>query len=257
MGGVSSLAAGPLGLDLAAALDPVLLARAAGIDPDPWQAEVLRSPASRLLLNCCRQSGKSTTSGVLSVHTALYEAGALVLLLSPTLRQSGELFRKCLAVYRALGRPVDAESETALQLELENGSRIVSLPGKEGTIRGYSGARLLLIDEASRVPNDLYRAVRPMLAVSGGRLGLLSTPFGTRGFFYESWRERARWHYVEVPAGRCPRIPAGFLAEEAETLGPFWYAQEYGCQFLDAQSQAFTRDEVDRAFLEEVQPWAL
>ena len=246
-----------LAADLAVALDPARFAAAAGITPDPWQVDVLRSSAPRLLLNCSRQSGKSTIAAVLAVHTAVYEAGSLVVLLSPSLRQSGELFKKCIAVYRTLGRPVPADSETALSLTLENGSRIVSLPGTERTIRGYSGARLLLIDEAARVPNDLYRAVRPMLAVSGGRLGLLSTPFGTRGFFYESWRERARWHYVEVPAGRCPRIPAGFLAEEAETLGPFWYAQEYGCQFLDAQSQAFTRDEVDRAFAEEVHPWAL
>ena len=144
--------------------DPVALARAAGIEPDPWQAAVLRSAAPRLLLNCSRQSGKSTITGILATHTALYDAGSLTLLLSPTLRQSGELFRKCLAVYRALGRPVPAESETALTLTLENGSRIVSLPGKDGTIRGYSGVRLLVVDEASRVPNDLYLAVRPALS---------------------------------------------------------------------------------------------
>ncbi len=76
-----------------------------------------------------------------------------------------------------------AESETALTLTLDNGNRIVSLPGKEGTIRGYSGARLIVVDEASRVPKDLYVSARPMLVVSGGRLALLSTPFGTRGFF--------------------------------------------------------------------------
>ena len=251
------MTATPLDLDLATALDPVLLARAAGVEPDPWQAEVLRSPADRLLLNCCRQSGKSTTSGVLGVHTALYEAGALVLLLSPTLRQSSELFKKCVAVYRALGRPVPADSETALTLTLENGSRIVSLPGTERTIRGFSGARLIIVDEASRVANDLYRTVRPMLAVSGGRLALLSTPFGTRGFFYDAWRERERWHYVEVPAEQCPRIPAEFLEEERRVMGEWWYGQEYGCQFLDAQTAAFRAADIERAFSQEVETWDL
>ena len=130
-----------LAADLALALDPVRVAERAGIVPDAWQARMLRSASPRLLLNCSRQSGKSTMTGILAVHTAVYDPESLVLLLSPTLRQSGELFRKALSVYRALGRPVPPESETALSLALENGSRIVSLPGEEGTIRGYSGVR--------------------------------------------------------------------------------------------------------------------
>ena len=35
-----------------------------------------------------------------------------------------------------------------------------ALPGREGTIRSYSGVDLLILDEASRVPDDLYRSVR-------------------------------------------------------------------------------------------------
>jgi Helicase len=174
--------------DLAMALDPVVFARAAGFEPDPWQADVLRSRAPRILLNCSRQSGKSTVVGVLAAWTAIYCRGSLTLLVSPTERQSKELFRKTLAVYRALGRPVNPASESALQLELESGSRVIALPGKEGTIRGYSGVDLILIDEAARVPDGTYQAVRPMIAVSGGRIIALSTPFGTRGWWYEAWR---------------------------------------------------------------------
>jgi phage terminase large subunit-like protein len=95
-----------LALDLALALDPVLLARFAGLEADPWQRDLLRSTAPRVLINSSRQSGKSTTVAALAVHTALYDPGALVLLLSPSLRQSGELFKKCSGVYQALGRPV-------------------------------------------------------------------------------------------------------------------------------------------------------
>ncbi len=178
-----------LASDLALALDPVLLARRAGIEPDPWQADVLRSTAPRRLLNCSRQSGKSTVAAIRAVHAALYEPGSLVLLLSPALRQSQELFRKCLDVYRSLDHPEPPEAESALRLELANGSRVVALPGKEGTIRGYSGVGRLIVDVASRVPDDLYRSVRPMLAVSGGDLDAMSTPFGKRGFFYEAWAD--------------------------------------------------------------------
>lgn len=243
--------------DLALALDPVLLARRAGIEPDPWQASVLRSPSRRSLLNCCRQSGKSTTVAVLAAHTAIYQPGALVLLVSPTLRQSGELFRKALGVYRAAGRPVPADSETALTLTLDNGSRIVSLPGKESTVRGYSGAALIAIDEASRVDNDLYVGLRPMLAVSGGRLIALSTPFGARGWWYEAWRSAEAWERTKITAEQCGRIPALFLQEERRVMGPWWFSQEYEGEFMDAQSQVFTRAEIDRAFAEEVETWSL
>lgn len=246
--------------DLALALDPVLFAEAAGIAADPWQRRLLRSTAPRILMNISRQAGKSTMGGVLALHTALYEPGALVLMVSPTQRQSGELFRKALAVYRALGRPVSAESESALQLELENGSRMVALPGKEGSIRSFSGVRLLLIDEASRVPDDLYYSIRPMLAVSGGRLVTLSTPFGNRGWWYAAWRDTASassWERYEVPAAECPRISAAFLAEEQRTLGEYWYRQEYGCEFLDAQTAAFGHDDIARMFDEELETWRL
>jgi hypothetical protein len=246
-----------LAADLLLALDPARLARQAGIIPDEWQARLLRSTSPRILLNASRQSGKSTTTALLAIHTALFQPGALVLLLSPSLRQSSELFKKCSATYRALDRPVPAEAESALRLELENGSRIVSLPGTEGTVRGFSGVKLLVVDEASRVADDLYYAVRPMLAVSAGRLLALSTPFGTRGWWHGAWTSAERWERFEIPATLCPRISPAFLDEERRSIGEFWFEQEYMCRFLDSQSQAFRREDVDRAMSEEVAVWAL
>lgn len=244
--------------DLARALDPVLLAAQAGITPDPWQADVLRSSAPRMLLTASRQAGKSTITSVLAVHTALYEANSLVLLLGPSLRQAGELFKKCIATYKDLGRPVPPESETALTLTLENGSRIVSLPGsKDGNIRGYSGVSLLVIDEAAWVSDSLYMSVRPMLAVSGGRLVALSTPHGTRGWFYDAWTGAEPWDRYEVPATLCPRISPEFLAEEKRNMGEWWFAQEYGCTFSEAETQAFRREDVERAFREDIDVWDL
>jgi hypothetical protein len=223
----------------------------AGMEPDPWQNALLRSTADRLLLLCSRQSGKSQTAAALALQTALVMPGSLSLLLSPTLRQSGELFRdKVLRLYNANGRPLKATQETALQLTLANGSRIVSLPGEEGTIRGYSGVALLVIDEAARVSDELYRSVRPMLAVSGGRLICLSTPFGKRGFFYEACTGTGPWERYRVSAEQCPRITQEFLKEERREIGDRWFAQEYGCEFMDMAGAVFSGADIDALLTE-------
>src|SRR5437660_244432 len=105
--------------------DPSSLMTLAKMTPDAWQAALLRSTSARMLLNCSRQSGKSLVAAALAVREALLRPGALVLLLSPTQRQSGELFRdKVLRLYNALGRPVETTQESALQFTLANGSRI-------------------------------------------------------------------------------------------------------------------------------------
>ena len=135
--------------------------------PDDWQRKVLLDSAPRSILLCSRQAGKSTVSATLALFEAVCRPPALVLLLSPSLRQSSELFRKVLDLYRALPNPPRAINDSVLKIELTNGSRIVSLPGTEETVRGYSAVRLLVVDEASRVPDELYFSVKPMLAVRG------------------------------------------------------------------------------------------
>jgi len=244
-----------LASDLAYALDPALLATRLGITPDPWQARVLRSPARQFILNTSRQVGKSTITGVLAAHAALYEPGAPVLLLSPSLRQSGLLFAKVKAVLRALGSAFsDVVTDNALSVTLGNGSEIHSLPGKAGTVRGFSGVHTLIIDEAAYVPDDLYRATRPMLAVSRGRLVLLSTPFGRRGFFHDEWTKGGpRWERVEVTYQDCPRITPDFIAEEQRALGIF-FEQEYCCQFLDTTNQLFRGADIDAMMDPDVLP---
>jgi hypothetical protein len=244
-----------LATELSIALHPEQLMRAAALDPDPWQAELLQSQARQLLLLCSRQAGKSTVSAALALHEALYRPNSLVLMLAPALRQSQELFRKLLTFYRALHRPVRAEAESHLRLELANGSRVISLPGTEETIRGYSGVRLLVVDEAARVPDDLYFGVRPMLAVSNGRLLALSTPWGQRGWFHEEWTNGGEaWQRVRVPASDCPRISAAFLDGERRAMSPAWFAQEYECRFADTCDQVFSTEYIDNAFDPDLKP---
>lgn len=232
--------------DLAWALDPVAFALdALGFTPDPWQAGVLRWSGKRLIMNVTRQGGKSTTAALLGLHTALYYPRSLVLLVSPSLRQSGELFRKVADFLRSLKVQPKLVEDNKLTCQLENRSRIVSLPSTEATVRGYSGADLIIEDEASRVPDVLYMSIRPMLAVSGGRLILMSTPFGKRGHYWEVWDEGGpEWERVEVDATECPRITAEFLEEERRSMPDWWYRQEYGCEFAEDEAAVFRLEDI-------------
>lgn len=161
--------------DLVCALDPVAFVAALGFtSPDPWQVDALRWTGKRALWNIARQSGKSTIAALYGLHTAIYKENALILLISPSLRQSSELFRKVSDWRARTPTQVNLVEDNRLSCTFANGSRIVSLPSSEETIRGFSGVDLIIEDEASRVPEELYYAVRPMLAVSGGRLFLMS-----------------------------------------------------------------------------------
>lgn len=239
--------------------DPVLMFEDRGMTCDPWQARVLRSHANRLLLLAARQSGKSTVTATLALRRALLYENSLVLLFAPSLRQSGELFRKVMLAYRELGRPVAAEKELSLSLDLVNGSRIVTLPGDEDTTRGYSAPALVILDEAARCNDDLIAAISPMLAtVPDGRLLLLSTPVGRRGVFFDLWTNNdPTWERIIAPASDCPRIDPAFLAQERLILGERWYNQEYMCRFEETIGQLFSSEEIDRAFSRGGEPFKL
>jgi hypothetical protein len=231
---------------MAMAMDPALFASfAAGITPDPWQARVLRSPAPRKLLNCARQAGKSSVSAALALHVALHEPESLTLILSPSERQSGELAHTIWSYYKRLGRPVPADAENKLTLELETGSRIKALPSKEANIRGFPRVRLLIIDEAAWVPDELYYSMLPVLAVSGGDAIALSTPFGKRGWFFKEWTEGGDdWERVEIPATKCPRISAAFLEEQRRRMPAARYESEYECKFTETDDQVFAYEDI-------------
>lgn len=239
---------------IASRLDPVVFAQNyLGIFPDEKQSTVLRSRAPQLILNCSRQWGKSTVSSILALHQAYYVPKSLVLVVSPTLRQSGELIRKIIGYLPALGIRKKGDGVNTLSVELPNGSRIVGLPGKDGTIRGFSGTSLLIIDEASQVADSLYRSVRPFLAASKqGRMVIMSTPYGTRGFFWQEWERGEEWERMETPATECARFNPEFLERERRSMGESWFKQEYLCQFLENENTFLPRAWVEAAFTREV-----
>jgi len=89
--------------DMARCFDPVLLAEDCGVTPDPWQADLLRTASRRVLMLCSRQSGKTETAVIKVIHQALYDPG-LCVVVSPSQRQSSEVFKRFLQRYGELHR---------------------------------------------------------------------------------------------------------------------------------------------------------
>jgi len=239
--------------DLVKGLNPVSFVRTF-LTPDEWQEKVLNFNGKRLILNCARQTGKSTITALLALHRGLYYSKQLILLVSPSLRQSSELFRKVSDYLNELKIKPKLIEDNKLSLQFVNKSRIVSLPSSESTIRGFSNVNLIIEDEASRVPDELYYTIRPMLAISQGRIILMSTPFGKRGHFFDEWT-KGDWERIEVKATNCPRITKEFLASEKQSLGDWWFKQEYMCSFEESVDSVFKYEEIDKAFEAEVETW--
>jgi hypothetical protein len=243
--------------DLACALDRAAFARERlGWEPDNWQAEALRSPARRMLMLCGRQVGKSTTAAVLALHECLYVPGSFTVAVSPSQRQSSELFRKITELLGRLDERPALVEENRLSLTLASGARIVSLPSSEATIRGLSAVTLLVEDEAARVDDLIFHATRPMLAASAGRHLLMSTPNGKRGHFFELWEGGGpEWHRIKVTSEDCPRIDPTFLAAERATLPAAIFAQEYNpLDFLEAEDAVFRLEDLAAAVDDSIAP---
>jgi hypothetical protein len=242
--------------DLIYALDPVAWCRQElNFSPDPWQADVLMSSHPRILLNCARQAGKSTVSALLGVHRAIYYPESLILMVAPSERQSGELFRISMGFLSQLPDPPKLEEDNKTSCQLKNASRLVSVPGSEKTIRGFSGVDLLIVDEAARVLDETFTAISLMIATSGGRLIYMSTPAGKRGRFYQEWVDGGLdWFRFEIPASECKRITPLFLEQEMRSLGTFSFEQEFFCKFHEAEDSVFRLSDLLAAFTDDIEP---
>ncbi|MGA3315272.1 MAG: terminase large subunit [Candidatus Korobacteraceae bacterium] len=234
------------------------------VELDEWQKEVLRSDSRRIILNCCRQSGKSTITALMALHHALHTPKALVIIISNTEKQAKETFRKIMEFYGHVPDRIGTLKDTVFEVEFANKARIMAMTGRQpDSLRGWSKLTLLIVDEASMVEEDAYDFVRPMLAVSEGmgmetKIMLLSTPHGKRGFFFEAWTEahednKPGWRWFSVKAEDCPRITSEFLQEEKDRMVSWKFEQEYHCEFIENISNIFQYS--DDAWTDENDDW--
>lgn len=247
-------------------LTAVDLAVALGLTLDPWQARLLSSTARRVVILAPRQVGKSTTIGLLALHTAATTPGGLVLVVSPAERQAKEVVRNVRGLAAQLAIQT-SEQETAIvpkalsltRIEFPHGSRVLSVPGgNEAGIRGFTPT-LILADEASRITDATFAAIRPMMAANPAcRLILASTPWLKLGTFFDAVHDEAGvWERHRVTLDDCPRLSRAFIEEERRSLPNYVFRREYLGEFADDATVLFPRELIDQAMDDTLTPLML
>lgn len=273
--------------ELACALSIPYYLRRLGFAPFAWQEAVAQSPAKRKLLLCSRQAGKSTIVSAIPCHRAKYFPGSLSIVIAPSEKQAGEDMVKIKGFIGHDPTYPKLKRNATDSIELVTGSRIFVVAATDSAARGYSRPRVVLLDEASRIDDQVYKSgVVPMLNNSpSSELIMLSTPYGRMGFFYETWLAENRYekYFVKTPwvpdlSGRTPvLVPAPESEEEfaarwaekdvkacyspnhmdwtyqqgnLDDVGEKQYRQEFCCEFVEQDGQVFADSDIDRIFRE-------
>ncbi len=218
----------------------------------PYQRKWVAEQARFKMALWARQTGKDHTATLEAVLDAMLNPGATWLILAAGERQAVESLAKAREWARQLARPAgDLVRASATQLVFGNGSRVMALPAKAETVRGYS-ANLLLTEFAFHErPEEIWRAIFPTLSnpLSGGpkKLRIISTPNGRAGKFAELWHSAEGYYRskVTIHAAIAEGLPLDAASLEAGLDDETAWAQEYLCEFLEGGS-AFLPQELVR-----------
>jgi Terminase large subunit, T4likevirus-type, N-terminal len=216
--------------ELAYRLDPATWVREVlGVEPQPWQAQFLRAPlGASILALTARQVGKTTAAAWAIAHGMIFSPGSLSVIVCPAQRQSAEAVRR--VKDRLIKAGAKLKSDNVYGLELENGARVLALPGSDDSIRGLTVDGWIVADEAARLTDDLIAAVRPMRARQcNTRLAMLSTAWSRTDPFWTAWTsDNPSWIRLQATAD-CDGTPLskGFLDDERQELGEANFKREY------------------------------
>ena len=220
---------------------------------DKWQKEVLDCKTN-LCLCSGRQVGKSTVISMKAGEEAIKTPNQSIMIIASVERQALLLFEKVLSyIYKKDKSLIKTgkNKPTKHEIKLKNGSIIRCLPtGDSGYgIRGYT-INSLYADEAHFIKEDVWQAVTPMLATTGGRINLLSTPFGAQGYFYDRFYDpkftSIHVNAEEVAEARPEPQRTWMLnhqKDEKERMTKLQYQQEYLGLFVGG-IQRFIPDEL-------------
>lgn len=252
-------------------IDPCRIMARNGLTPYTYQTGLLRHRPHRGLVAWGRQTGKSSSVSALCLDEAFYRAPAEIVVSSFAERQSKELLRKAMELYKPYAYEFPLKTESKTEVVLRNRSRIIALPGKADSARSFSGVALVVLDEAGFTTDELRAVIDALLSTTDGDLIAMSTPPPEPGgWWWSTWTQAGRygaeeavtacddgWTRSLIRSSDCPGISAEFLAAsraDAERIGALdAWMREYECQFpvLDKGlhgDRAIPRDAIERFF---------
>ena len=277
--------------ELAKAISPAIYLYSIGFEAFEWQRIVASSKSNRVILLCSRQAGKSTIVSSIPCHTAKYVDKSLNLVIAPTEDQAKEDILKIKDFIAHDPTYPDLKRDGSDIIQLDNGSRIIVVVATDKACRGYSKPNTVVLDEASRIPDVIYKSgVVPMMNNNKkGRVFMLSTPFGRAGFFYDTWtRQTNTWTkmFVRTPYDVDPSNSLRLIDAEPERefkercaaqgiiglyspnhadragqqeileeIGETQYQQEFCCDFVEINGQVFRDADLKRYFENRGTPW--
>jgi Terminase large subunit, T4likevirus-type, N-terminal len=235
--------------EVAYRLDPARWVRdVLGLEPAPWQEELLRAPqGASILALTARQCGKTTAAAWAMAHAAVFIPQSLSVVACPAQRQSAEAVRRVREVLQKAGTKLT--SDNVYGLELTNGARVLALPGSDDSVRGLTVDAWIVADEAARLSTDLISALRPMRARRPhARLVMLSTAWSLSDPFWTVWSGNdPTWLRLRATADVNPSFEPAFLEEERRSLGDTVYKREYLGIPTGAGANPFTLELFERA----------
>ena len=236
--------------EIAYRVDPVLwVQEALAMTPTPWQQTFLRSPrGASILALTARQVGKTTTAAWAIAHSMLLTPGSLSVIACPAQRQSAEAVRRVREAIIKAG--AELESDNVYGLELDNGSRVMALPGTDDSIRGLTVDGWIVADEAARLPTDLIAALRPMRARRPqARFAMLSTAWSRTDPFWTAWAsDDQTWIRLKATADTDATLfLPEFLEQERRALGEHDFNREFLGIPGGGQASPFTWELYDSA----------
>lgn len=229
-----------------------------GWRPHPGQRAFLESEAPIRVLACGRRWGKTEVVAVEVVRTLLAEVPRQVLVVAPSVEQALIPFERVVEFLRQMGHKPSLRRTPAPTLGV-NRSRLWARGIARGGLylRGRK-AHLIVVDEAAYVPEAIvHEVLMPMLADTGGRIALISTPRG-RNYFYRLYQQGQSgsgevWS-LRSPSWQNPLLTPSVLRTQASLMTARQYQIEYGAEFIDPEGQVFRTEWVDRAVLKQEPP---
>ncbi len=235
-------------------VDPsILLERVVGGPADPWQNDLLTTPAETILVLASRRIGKSSTVGVMAAQE-LAKPDHQVIILSPTLAQSQLLFAKISRVWEQIGLPIGVKRRTLTELHLQNHSSVICVPaGQDGeSARGYGVKNgILAYDEAAFIPDKVFAATLP-IAEDDAKTILITTPGSKSGKFFSMWTEHEDYPDIERIRACSMDLPrmSKTVARARKNLSKHDFDTEHGLRFMGKGRPFFSSDAIAAAFTE-------